>query len=612
MSTTARTCRGPLALAVLSSLLAATAACGLFGGKDDAEGETREISGTLVTADGAPADDYLVYGEDESGSGAERSGSFSAEVSNQRSAMLLAVPRPGSATAAKYGQGRGLYLSPTFGSRHLVEDGDGDLALAEGGKGARIDARTTVLATLLLHPQLANPNPAASRQVGSWLVERANRGWPELEAAARAWERAVVAGTDPASSAEVVEAMRALFASLDAALPADLVTSLGSAEDEAQAPTTAFASDGASQISASLDDPAIPTLKLDNAAGTNLDYLCVVRPAGEADFPSGAQSPRFLSPDRRHLASTGAPIRSVFLSAKSYASYLDVIGNGLGLISDLIGGATVGPSQGIPLARGIVTEVRCFSGGYGGAAMSADFDFVQQSFRADARSAFIHNVTAAAIEVFSALPGAENAAQTDVGKDVIRKVVQQAIAEVDAKANSQGFRLEARDVYEVIYNVAKAGLNEFADKSSEQWREGKLKSFFTWGGKGLVKFLNVSGKVANAGAAGSRAYALARPQSLLEYFLVSVDGETANRPDAGGSIWGPDFDVYNQACHRLIDHGCIENSISCPDSSPTQAGHPYHDCAMAAYRCILAGATCDDMAKCKYSVGYHDWPDACP
>jgi hypothetical protein len=107
------------------------------------------------------------------------------------------------------------------------------------------------------------------------------------------------------------------------------------------------------------------------------------------------------------------------------------------------------------------------------------------------------------------------------------------VFEIEAKANSQGRKLGAGDIYDIIYNVARAALNEAADKSSEEWKKGnleKLAEFLKLGGKSLFKLVDISGKLSNAGAAGSRAYALARPQSLTEYFLVAV-GEP--KRDAG-------------------------------------------------------------------------------
>jgi len=605
-------------LAGLTALLivASTSGCSCLGGAKE-PGSTKTLSGNLVTADGAPAQDFVVTGGLESGGTGTTVGSdgaFTLEVGSTRTSVLMAVPRESSSTAVRYGQGKGLYLSPVFGSKHLVQAGGGKLGLDSQDGPALLDSQTSVLAILMFHPMLANPDPDASQQVAAWLVQRANQGWPELETATATFESAVGTAVD-LSGSELTAAMQALFSSLAQNLPDSLVQrTTDSSSQELTALQMTLASDGASQVTAEEDDAETHTLKLDVARGTNLDYLCVVRPASSGDFPAGKDSPRFLSPDRLSAVSTNAPIRSVFLAAKSYLSYLDVVGLTIGAVSDTIGGATVGPNTGIPIPLGLVTEVRCFSGGYGGDSDAAVFDFIQANYRADARSAFVHNVTAAAIEVFSAIPGADQAAQTDIGKEVLKKVVQQSVLEVEAKANSQGSRLNAADVYEIIYNVSKAALNEFADKASESWREGKLtrlKDFFKWGGKGLVKFINITGKLANAGAAGSRAYAMASPQSLLEYFLVSVDDPTA-APDAGGSFLSEDMKTYQAACHRLLDLECITSSLGCPDSSPTNAEHEHHDCAMAAFKCLIAANDCAEASNCEFAVSYGEWDSVCP
>jgi hypothetical protein len=49
-----------------------------------------------------------------------------------------------------------------------------------------------------------------------------------------------------------------------------------------------------------------------------------VRATAEAAFPAGGDSPAFTTPNRLGTVPTGAPIRSTFIPAKSYASYLDI------------------------------------------------------------------------------------------------------------------------------------------------------------------------------------------------------------------------------------------------------------------------------------------------
>lgn len=570
------------------------------------------VSGTLAPPAGATAGDYDVFASDrsEKGSAARTSGDFSTTIATDRTGMLMAVPRGGSRSAAALGSGRGILLSPVFGTDCLGRDaagrwsiiacstaaavaGDGglvsrsvdagtsagavdaratdgagapqELAIPDGGAstpaldagspwtivdanptpstsdggtpvvgasaGPILDPTTTVLAALLLHPALANPNPDVSKKVGAWLVAKANAGWPELQAASSAFLTA--------SSLDDVafqSALAGLFNSAIAALPDSF--SVAAANKliprlKTTPPKTATTSQGAVCTTVAIDNPALPSLTVDDTAGTNLDYLCVVRDTSQLDFPAGAESPGFVTPNRLSTVPAGTPVRSTFVSAKSYASYIDLVGNAIGLVSDLIGSATIGPNKAIPLKLDRVTEIRCLSGGYGTDADAPVYAFVAANLTADARSAFVHNVTAATIEVISAIPGADAAMKSEVGKDVLQKAVQQAVFEVEGKMNSQGTKLGPSDIYEVIYNVARAALNEAVDKSSDEWKKGKLEklaSFLTWGGKSLVKLVNILGKVSNAGAAGTRAYALARPQSIMEYFLVAV-GET--KRDAG-------------------------------------------------------------------------------
>lgn len=568
-------------------------------------------SGTVVPPAGAVAADYDVFATDrsEKGTAVRAGGDFAASIATDRTGMLMAVPREGSTSASTLGAGRGILLSPVFGTSCLgrdaagrlsmvacstaavvtgdggmvprsVDAGAGDsrsadgasvaasdaniLGLPDGGAAAAIDAglprlgldantatgasdggatvggpsggpvldaTTTMLAALLMHPMLAHPDPDVSKKVGAWLLAKANTGWPELQAASSAFLTA--ANLDGVA---FQSALAALFYSTVSALPESFgVTASGKLIPRLKTtpPKTATTSQGAVCTSVAIDNPETPSITVDDVAGTNLDYLCVVRDTNQADFPAGAESPAFVTPNRLGTVPAGAPIRSAFVSAKSYASYLDIVGNTIGLVSDLIGSATIGPNKAIPLKLDRVTEIRCLSGGYGTDADAPVYNYVAANLAADARSAFVHNVTAATIEVISAIPGADTAMKSEIGKDVLKKAVQQAVFEIESKANSQGRKLGAGDIYEIIYNVARAALNEAVDKSSEEWKKGKLEKlaeFLKWGGKSLVKLVDISGKLSNAGAAGSRAYALARPQSLMEYFLVAV-GEP--KRDAG-------------------------------------------------------------------------------
>lgn len=647
------------------------------GSSDTPPGPTSSgVSGTVVPPSGAAAGDYEVYPSTSAQAVAkvDDNGAFSSALPGDRSGVLMAVPREGSASATALGGGKGILLAPVFGNIVLTRTGTGALylsgtnpspatgaidggakvaaldgglvasarkdsidantavpSLADGGaktypadgaaatpvasSGVVLDGTTTVLATLLFHPMLANPNPTASKQVAEWLVVKANAGWPELQAAVLAFDVAA-----DLSAPTFQAALAALFQSVVATLPAALVagTSARILEDGQAAPTVKTTSQGAVCMAVTVDNPKTPSITVDDSFGTNLDYLCVVRATSKTDFPSGADSPAFTAPNRLGTVPSGTPIRSAFVGAKSYASYLDVVGNTIGLVTDLIGGATIGPNKAIALPNDQVSEIRCLSGGYGTDADTPVYNFVATNLAADARSAFVHNVTAATIEVMSAIPGADTAMKSEVGKSVLAKVVQQAVFEIEAKANSQGKKLGSGDVYEIIYNVSRAGLNEMIDKSSEEWKKGKLEklaAFLKWGGKSLVKLIDVSGKVANAGAAGTRAYALARPQSLMEYFLVAVGGskpDAAATPDAvvySDPNYDPDgFEKSLKACRKMLDMKCTPDQFGCPDQiSPSRKDSPYHDCMITGLNCILASATCDDVYNCNWSSS--QWPE---
>jgi hypothetical protein len=246
------------------------------------------------------------------------------------------------------------------------------------------------------------------------------------------------------------------------------------------------------------------------------------------------------------------------VNAKSYASYLDVIGNGIDLVTGTLGGVTIGPSSSIPAVRGGVLVARCFSGGYG--PDTAALAYVSANFAPQARSAFEHNVAAACVEVISAIPGGDAVIKNDIGKAVLQKIVQTAALQIEAKANAVGTNITASDIYEIIFNTAKAGLNEVLNMPGEALGNSaltKLASFLKWGGKSVVRLANVPGKVANGGAAASRTYAIAAPQSVYEYFLVAVPLDIGDCHKDGWCV------PYDEAkCVPCVITYCVDQCVA--------------------------------------------------
>jgi hypothetical protein len=384
--------------------------------------------------------------------------------------------------------------------------------------------------------------------------------------AAQSYGAAVASPTDTLDGAAFVAALDALVASaVDAAppyVPGATLTNrhlLGTSALALEAPPLAVAASGKVQLSLTTDDATVPTFKLDDAVGTNLDYLCEVSPTVKTDFPAGEASPNFTSADRyRALQPGGAVVRSAFVNAKSYASYLDVIGNGIDLVTGTLGGVTIGPSSSIPAVRGGVLVARCFSGGYG--PDTAALAYVSANFAPQARSAFEHNVAAACVEVISAIPGGDAVIKNDIGKAVLQKIVQTAALQIEAKANAVGTNITASDIYEIIFNTAKAGLNEVLNMPGEALGNSaltKLASFLKWGGKSVVRLANVPGKVANGGAAASRTYAIAAPQSVYEYFLVAVPLDIGDCHKDGWCV------PYDEAkCVPCVITYCVDQCVA--------------------------------------------------
>ncbi len=181
----------------------------------------------------------------------------------------------------------------------------------------------------------------------------------------------------------------------------------------------------------------------------------------------------------------------------------------------------VAPSEEVALGAPGFYEVRFFSGALGVGTPANEYDFAAANFPADARAAFIHNVTAGAFEAVALVPGAGEVFGSEVGAQVGQEVVQQLVVDLEALLTAKGAALiEADDLYTIGFNAVKAAVDKATEKATEDAQKSAWKQFFEWakwGGKKAVKaVMDLPGKVAKGGALAHRAARLTAPYSVME------------------------------------------------------------------------------------------------
>lgn len=499
--------------------------------------EKAAVRGTLVPASGLSSADYDFF---DTVSGAattvSAAGVFSGEVAGRRTGLLFAAPRPGTVTASKVAAGNGLYMSPAPGVVRVVAEGGGRYALSEDGAAA-MDATTTVLSMVLLHPMLAHPWPFVARDQLKWLVEHANGGWPALVDAARAYDAALSGGGDVETDAAFGAAFAQVLADVGTQMPEPAPPDPSIGMDEAAAglevpPVNVVqASTGVerSVLTEKARDTTSVTFTPSTSDGTSLDYLVVAGNVPEADAKPGKDGPDVTQVNAYVFRPDGA-VWAGFVPASSYFGYADLVGKAMKYVKKgLASYVAPSPTQDIVLPGRKIYEVRFFSGGFQGGTDASVAAFTSTYYGSEAQAAFVHNLVIAAIEAIALVPGGEVVAGDEaIGQKVMEKAVPEFIKQFDALRNAKPdpAAVTAEDVYGIAYSVTKTVVEEVVSQATKGLRTAATEKVMTWlsegGQKALKLAMSVPGKLAKGGALADRAVALARPSSVMEHHAIAV------------------------------------------------------------------------------------------
>jgi len=594
---------------VLPVLAIVTFGCG-SSDKETAP-STVALQGVLSPAPGLAASDFTVWGPaDESPAGVTTNGGWSARGNAHRTGIVFAGPKAGSAAATSLGPESGLYMTPVAASVRLVKGGTAASPTIDGGTAgapaaaatygvasdgdAAMDATTTVVSMLLMHPMLGHPSSDVSAEQLRWLVTRMASGWPCLAQAATAYDADLVArvdfSTDPAFTG-------ALATCLDevAAMPVFAPTPPTGKQAQARRPAEAaalgaadrtgryFASDKdkvaysvkkdgvvVSTLGVASSDAASVTMTPKTANGTALEYYYTVKRIDDDLAKSGTESAVFASPNQLELHGTGPTIAAGFISASSYWTYLDVVGNTFRKVSDLLASSVVeAPSGDATMPGPHMYEVRLFSGGFGAGTHAAAYEFATANLPSEHRAALYQNVTMAVVELVGVIPGAGEVLGEGDGAKILQAVVQKVIVELQTLIAAKGSNVTGEDVYNLMYNILKGAVDDAMEIATENAQAGaaeKLFGFVVSGGKKAFKtVVGIPGKVAKGGCLGNRAFRLSNPESVLEYYIVAV-GYAAGDCEPVMKAISILFGSYPAGCAACANQICAIECTSCDDA----------------------------------------------
>jgi hypothetical protein len=586
------------------------------GSSSDNKASTVASHGTLSPAPGLSAADFTVWGPaDDAPSPVSGDGAWNAQGYPHRTGILFASPRTGSAAAASLGLESGLYMTPIADSACLVKTSGGLVASTDAGAGyvatldggamdggavinttpatsgytvatageAAMDATTTVISMLLMHPSLAHPSSDVSVEQLRWIASRMANGWPCLAQAAMVYDADLLARLDFSADANFTTAFATCLD--DVATMPVIAPAVPTGKQNAQAGRTGrlFASsDGPADVSVQSVGVAVSTVKqvsVDNKGvtmepgtknGTGLDYYYTVKQVDDSLAKSGTDSPVFASPNQFEIHSTTLSLASGFVPASSYWGYLDVIGNTFKKVTTLISSAVVdAPNRNVTLPSQHMYEVRFYSGGFGVGTTADAYAFATANFQAEHEMALFQNVTMAVVEVIALIPGAgEVLAEGDGGK-ILQAVVQKTIVDLRALIAAKGGNVTGDDIYNLAYGVCKTAVDSTIITVTSDAQASVGKQFLGWlvgGGKKAIKaVMGLPGKVAKGGTLGNRAFRLANPDSVMEYTIVAV-GYTPGNCEPFMNAMAIQYGSYSAECKQCANLACATECNSCGSS----------------------------------------------
>ncbi|MBI5481197.1 MAG: hypothetical protein HY906_20230 [Deltaproteobacteria bacterium] len=297
------------------------------------------VQGKLSPASGLDPADFEVWGTaSTSASAVAPDGTFTADCSGWHTGALYALPKDGSATQTRTGADNGLYMSPSLGTSRVVRKGSG-YAVATKGDMA-IDATTTVMAILLVHPAFAHPSPDVATKEAQWMVDRMKSGWPCLADAATAYDTNLAAGadysTDAAFAAAIATCVSDALAMPDAEPPVPTDQQLAQVLQQGlkSNPMTEQMGQAGIKVSSvaeeSADETSI-TFKAGTTRGTGLEYRYVVQKLDTSTLDDVATGLLLSEPNPfRRLDDpvvVHTNVTTGYVPSSSYATYLDPVGD---------------------------------------------------------------------------------------------------------------------------------------------------------------------------------------------------------------------------------------------------------------------------------------------
>ncbi len=583
--------------------LGAALTLALAGCPSGAPSETPSTAraGRLAVAPGLEAVDFEAFGADtDEATEVGSEGDFVLAAPLDAPGVVFAVPRAGSPTAGRLADGTGLYLSPTPGEGLRLVRG-GALGLATSGPVA-LDATTTVLGLLLLHPDLAHPQGDVQRAQLEWMLGRLGGGWPALAAAAARYDALLAEGRafdeDADFASAWTEALEDVRRDMPTPSPARIRTDRAGLLVRGDDYALSSGGREVSTLTVRAADASALELVVGTENGTGLDYLYQVRVADGLDTTGGLDAPDFLAPSPERSDGSGPVLASGHVASSSYWRYADVLGRTVDYASQLVtSGTGIAPSATLRLARpprGVsFYELRLFSGGWGVGRQAALTELARQRYPAEAGAAFRLNLAAALLETMSLIPGSEALLGDDAVAAAVQSASLAALTRIQAVLEVKGpGGLEASDVYAIVYDVAGSVVQSAVAESTKGAQRQGARRVIRWfgsGGKRALRFLfGVPGRVARGGALANRSFRLLVPDSVMEVWLIGLEAA-----DGPGCALG---------CHRdtdRIEYGCVPvRGAFCRDLAASPA-EKHAACAEAGYAdWANFGDTGETLAEC--------------
>lgn len=595
-------------------------------GSSDSKPTNISLRGTLSPAPGLATSDFTVWGpSDAAPSAVSADGSWSASGYPHRTGILFATPKSGSAAAASLGAESGLYMTPAADKVRLVKGSGGYTGLSDAGAsyaaaldggaldggapdggapsnagtGASaygiatdgdmaMDATTTVISLLIMHPMLAHPSSDVSTAQLRWMIARMAGGWPCLAQAAAVYDADLLSrldfSADPSFTAPFAtclddlaampvttpavptgkQAMQLLELSFS---PAGRFSDMGDQPVDVSLAVAGLQVSSVAQVSAD-NKAAVVEPKTKN--GTGLDYYYTIKQLDDSLTKAGTDAPIFASPGQFELHTTGPALASGFIPSSSYFGYLDVVGNSIETVTSFVTGLAVkSPNRHITLPSQHMYEVRFFSGGFGFGVTADAYAFASANFSAEHDAALYQNVAMAVVEMIAIIPGAGEVLAEGEGGKILQEVVQKTIVDLRALLAAKGTNVTGDDVYNLMYGVVKTALDSAVSSVTSDVQAGIGKKLLGWlvggGKKAIATVVGLPGKVAKGGALGNRAFRLSNPESVMEYTIVAV-GYTPGNCEPFMNTMVIQYGAYPADCKQCANLACPTECNGCGSS----------------------------------------------